>query len=428
MSLRDKLRETIDDGLNPLLRTLETWPLYQSRDIRLAEYSDAECESWLSAVLAGGRLALHVTELGEGGTERCVRDLAMGYAHKGLNPLLLVDHDASRIGHDRLVSSGVDIHYLGVDPKVNRLAYMQRLGEVLGEYRIRLLHRNTWLRNDWIESACVQHGIMHVKTFHCTMQASSRWLLGWVAPGENIWLHRWKARQTRPAFICISDKSAHALRMYWGKYARITRVYVGVPVDNVLPPLQTSGPLTFAWVGSFIPRKRPMNMLATFAQLAAKISDVSLVMMGDGPLLHECKEYAGEHLAGKVEFTGFVPDVSRRLAEADVFVMTSSNEGLPYVVLEAMAMSRPVIANDCGAMREAVQDGTTGFIVGLNDDPGLINAMEKLARDRELLARMGAAGHRRVEKVFSLPRMVHETLRAYAVMLQGFQTDIRIRE
>jgi glycosyltransferase involved in cell wall biosynthesis len=97
----------------------------------------------------------------------------------------------------------------------------------------------------------------------------------------------------------------------------------------------------------------------------------------------------------------------------DVFVMSSVTEGLGSAVLEAMACARPVIGTRAGGIPEMVVDGETGLLVPPHDDAALAAAMVSLLRDPARAAALGAAGRRRVEREFSVEKMVEATVRVY---------------
>jgi len=99
-----------------------------------------------------------------------------------------------------------------------------------------------------------------------------------------------------------------------------------------------------------------------------------------------------------------LPQVAALLEQADVFVQSSLSEGLPNVVLEAMASGLPVVATDAGATRDAVTDGVEGFVVPLRDPSAIAAALRNLWLDPGLRERMGRAGRARVEREFSRER------------------------
>jgi len=101
------------------------------------------------------------------------------------------------------------------------------------------------------------------------------------------------------------------------------------------------------------------------------------------------------------------------LAGSDVLCLPSSVEGLPLVVLEAMAQGKPVVATAVGGTPELVVDGETGLLVPPGDAGALADALEEILRDPELARRFGDAGRRRVLRSFSLSAMTGRVLGLY---------------
>jgi colanic acid/amylovoran biosynthesis glycosyltransferase len=106
-------------------------------------------------------------------------------------------------------------------------------------------------------------------------------------------------------------------------------------------------------------------------------------------------------------------EVAERLRGSDVLLLPSLCEGLPTVVLEAMACGVAVVASDCGGVREAVCDGVQGLLVAPRDAVGLAGALERLWRDPGLRARMGVEGRRTVVSGFTLDRQLDQFVALY---------------
>lgn len=115
------------------------------------------------------------------------------------------------------------------------------------------------------------------------------------------------------------------------------------------------------------------------------------------------------HLAGRATSQ----EVARRLAESDVLLLPSLDEGLPTVVLEAMACALPVVATECGGISEAVTDGVEGFVVPPRDAPALAAALERLWHEPDRRLRMGQAARRTATSSFRLERQLDEFLALY---------------
>ena len=121
---------------------------------------------------------------------------------------------------------------------------------------------------------------------------------------------------------------------------------------------------------------------------------------------------------GLVEAAGKTRDVAGEYARSHIAVLPSYREGLPKSLLEAAACGRPIVATDAPGCREVCLEGETGFRVPVRSVEPLAEALERLARDAELRARLGAAARRLAEERFSVERITDETLALYGEMLR----------
>jgi glycosyltransferase involved in cell wall biosynthesis len=119
----------------------------------------------------------------------------------------------------------------------------------------------------------------------------------------------------------------------------------------------------------------------------------------------------------RVVFAGRRNDVGDVLAELDVFALPSWTEGLPLVVLEAMARRTPVVATKVGGTPEVVVDGETGLLVPPRDPEALAAALRRLLEDADLRRRLGDAGYARVRDRFSAEAMMRRVLELYDEVL-----------
>ena len=168
------------------------------------------------------------------------------------------------------------------------------------------------------------------------------------------------------------------------------------------------------WAGRLTEIKRPLDLVRTLAALRDLAVDATFVLLGDGELRPECEALAADlGVTDRLRLMGYQRGPAEWHASFDALLLTSANEGTPVAVLEALAAARPVVATAVGGVPGVVQDGETGFLAPVGDIEALAERLERLARDSELRARMGALGAERVRERFGLDRMVEEVEAVY---------------
>jgi glycosyltransferase involved in cell wall biosynthesis len=160
-------------------------------------------------------------------------------------------------------------------------------------------------------------------------------------------------------------------------------------------------------VARLFPEKNHRLLLAAFAEVAARVPEAKLLIVGDGMEQAAIEAVVAKlELGPRVRMLGVRRDIPLILAGADVFVLSSDREGLPIAVLEAMAAGLPVIATSVGDLPLVVRDGQTGVLVPRRDVGKLAGAMARLLGNTEESARMGRSGPELVEAGYSLEQMV----------------------
>ncbi|MBN2569755.1 MAG: glycosyltransferase [Deltaproteobacteria bacterium] len=167
-------------------------------------------------------------------------------------------------------------------------------------------------------------------------------------------------------------------------------------------------------VARFFPQKDHRTLIKAVSELCSRGIDVECLLAGDGVMKNDVEKLSHElGISRKVHLLGTCTDVPDVLKAMDVFVLSSRWEGMPNVILEAMACSKPVVATRVGGSPEVVVDGETGLLVTPGDPVVLADAVGKILSDEELRDRMGRSGRRRIEEVFTVDKMVMETEAAY---------------
>nr|WP_303652885.1 glycosyltransferase [Paludisphaera mucosa] len=175
------------------------------------------------------------------------------------------------------------------------------------------------------------------------------------------------------------------------------RAEIGFPPDASLA----------LFAGRLAPQKRVGDLLKVLDLLQHVQPDLRTAIVGDGPMRAELEKLAGRYdLVDRVRFLGHREDVPRLMAAADVVVLTSEYEGLPNVVLEAMMLSKPVVATAAPGTTEVVADGLTGMLAPIGDIPALAKVLRNLIRDPARARALGAAGRERALAEFNDGAMI----------------------
>jgi glycosyltransferase involved in cell wall biosynthesis len=127
-----------------------------------------------------------------------------------------------------------------------------------------------------------------------------------------------------------------------------------------------------------------------------------LHIAGTGPLEKALQDYAVENgLREEVVFLGFQEDVSPFMASIDIFLLSSRWEGFGYVLIEAMAAKKPVVAFASSSTPEIVENGKTGHLVPPGDLGAFVRRVKELSLDPQQRLVFGRAGRERVENLFT---------------------------
>jgi glycosyltransferase involved in cell wall biosynthesis len=157
------------------------------------------------------------------------------------------------------------------------------------------------------------------------------------------------------------------------------------------------------WVGRFVPEKGLRYLLSAFRKVLEK-RDATLRLVGDGPEAGRIKQLASDlDMKDKVLFEGRVgkEEVARFMAEASIFVLPSIKEGLPKVLLQAMASELPVAASRIPGVSGIIAEGQTGLLFVPRDPQDILRAMLSLLDDERLARSIGRKGRELVMRDFS---------------------------
>jgi glycogen synthase len=235
------------------------------------------------------------------------------------------------------------------------------------------------------------------------------------------WVARWSLRRA-DATRALSGFTSSLVETARGEPAtRSFPTYTDLSACTAEPPATLPERPVALFVGALERYKNVDGLAAAWRQVAARVPDARLVVVGRGARPEPVEALVRE-LPDRVEHVPRLDPVgvARRLDEATVLVLPSWPEGLGRVVIEAFARGRGVVATNAGGIPDLVTDGVEGLLVPPGDTPALVEALVRALTETGLAERLGAAAGRRYTEWHSTPerfaaelrRLVDETLAA----------------
>lgn len=208
--------------------------------------------------------------------------------------------------------------------------------------------------------------------------------------------------------VCVSDfgRAQALLQADPEEWPKIHRVYCGIDTDHFQPPAgvrSADGPLRLLNVARLGPEKGHSFLIAALAEVRRAAIDATLTLVGDGPLRSRLERQVYDlQLENSVTFAGAVGQdrILDYYHNADIFVLPSLAEGLPVVLMEAMACGLPVIASRIYGIPELVESGVSGVLVAPTRIDSLAQAIVEIARDPQRRGDHGRAGRSAVQANF----------------------------
>ncbi|MFM7232077.1 MAG: glycosyltransferase [bacterium] len=350
-----------------------------------------------------------------GGTERVLWELATGLSPSRyevrvwLSPASGVDELAQA-----LEASGIPVDRVAEVDRRSDLRGMWDTWSRLRALRPDLVHvHHVWPAADrYLALLARAAGVPHlVVTEHITGSSHSA--------GQR-WLKRDELRSAS-AVTAVTGAIVDTLVRDYGIERSLVRV---VPNGADVPDAAREEPLARQWRERYLATPiKPLWVIAgrieeqkghdvlfrALAPIVAAGLDFTLVVAGDGSRRRWLEQQAiSNGLSPRVQFVGQVDDIGPLLAAADTVLLPSRWEGLPLVLLEAMARARPIVASAVGGITDVIEDGVTGTLVPPDDVPALSAALELAHRKSDRAMRIGRAAAQCVRERYTWGAVVSE--------------------
>ena len=223
------------------------------------------------------------------------------------------------------------------------------------------------------------------------------------------------------AVVAVSESIAAFLRARYPALAGRVRVFPNAIVAGEPVPRRAGEPPTIGFLGRLDEPKKGLAVLLRAARrVVDRRPDVRFLIAGNGPAREGLGKLSADlGLSGAVEWLGEVRDSAEALARFDVLALPSLWEGLPVVLLEAMAAGLPAVAGRVGGIPEVLVDGETGRLVAPGDDGALAEALLSVISSPDRGRAMGLAGRKRVLEKYDMVVYVRRLEALYEELLGG---------
>lgn len=306
-------------------------------------------------------------------------------------------------------SEGQQVHYLDMRGRFD-FRVVKRLCDVIRNNRIDVIHTHGYKSDILGLLAAKRTGIVCVSTPHGFSGNVSFKLATFIRMGTHMLRY---FDRVAP----LSEELMEDMKRFKVPAHKTVFIRNGVDLTEIdavmkkLPPDQSadSDSRVIGFIGQMIPRKNIADLIDAFDRLYKQTPDLRLQLLGDGSQRSELESQAAESgCANAVEFLGFRSDRLELLSRFSLFVMTSSLEGIPRCMMEAMAVGVPVVAYDIPGVDQLVEHGKTGMLAPFGDKAALAECCNQVLGDPALAGRLSRNARELVNARFSAARMADE--------------------
>ncbi|WP_404362221.1 glycosyltransferase [Marinobacter sp.] len=359
------------------------------------------------------RVLQFVTPAGFYGAERWILALANNINSENVICDLAVSEEGN--GQDLTVaevypSSAGEVHFLPMSGRFD-LRIVKRLVHVIKSRKIDIIHTHGYKSDILGLLAARQAGIRCVSTPHGFSGKVGIKLAAFIRLG--IFSLRYF-----DAVAPLSEDLLEDMRRFKVPEAKTQLVRNGVDlkeIDQVNASFSSTIPENEAderligFIGQMIPRKGIPDLIQMFDKLYSRDQTLRLELIGDGRQREELEIIAAEKdSASAIKFLGFRSDRLERLSRFNVFIMTSSLEGIPRCMMEAMALGIPVVAYDIPGVDQLIEHGETGLLAPLGDLNALVECCQKILDNPDMAKELASTARAKIDRDYSARRMAEE--------------------
>lgn len=218
--------------------------------------------------------------------------------------------------------------------------------------------------------------------------------------------------------ICLTQADARQIQKFGCPIDKICIIPNGVDINKFKPSSEHEQEGLVIWIGRFV-KEKGLEFLIKAVDILVKNgkSDFRLLLIGDGPI--KSKIYSQIRSYGLERYIQLMPaishdEVSDYMARASIFVFPSIKEGMPYVLLEAMACGKAIVGSDISGVNSIINDNENGLLVPAKDPVSLSAAISRLLKDKKLRSGLGQSARQSTVIYYDWHGITSEIERLYS--------------
>jgi glycosyltransferase involved in cell wall biosynthesis len=359
------------------------------------------------------------------GAEQVILALAQHVDHKRFNFLLVCLQDKEGSAQpliQRAKELGIQVEVVAVSSTFDGNA-VKALRTILRDRTIHILHTHDFKSTLYGMLSSINMSVKRVATVHGSVKHSFK-------IRTSLFLEEQILRYMFDRAIAVAEDIQLQLRRKGFREEQVRLIPNGIDLslfDSQLPTVGkqdsrgvNKGAPVFGVVGRLVSDKGHVVFLNALARIKQNHRKVRALIVGSGPLREEIQnEIRHLGLEESVVLCGVRDDMPAVYRQIDCIVIPSLREGLPYVLLEAMANKIPVVASRVGDIPRLIWHGETGYLVPPENVDELQKHMMMVLENPDLSAKLAESGYRLVREGFSATRMVKEVEGVYELLMRG---------
>ena len=357
------------------------------------------------------KLLFVIDVFGLGGKERRCLQLIKGLNQLGVRNIHLIIID-NIVGYPEIYKLDVQVHILDRKRRME-LSIPWRIYKLIRDIKPDVVLSWSLMSSFWVSLLRIVHRFNVIHAYVTNNRKPVRYSVGNLTRRLSLLHSAWIVGNSAIGLQTYQIPERKAQLIYNGfDFSRIERLK---DPQSVRQEFAVKTEYMICMIGRMTTAKDFQTYINAARLVHEENKEVTFLAVGSGPLLEQFSEQLTRQETRYIIFTDQRADIEDIIHATDISVLCSPSEGISNVILESMALGKPVIATATGGTPEIVEDGITGYLYRHQDSVQLKELILDLLSDRDKRIRFGANGRKSAQTKFSLEEMTH---RFYALFTQ----------